>query len=372
MQYFKLAPKVLLPMVALLLMLSPAKAETVTGQRKNATLRNLPKLLRTSERVAEFEAFTSFTEEYERTAHLASIEYLNSHPELIEKIRRDLGSEEIHWNLRQLSHRLLYAPTLGEQTARLFTDYCLKAIDDMLDLTDLDNPYASISTRLEDIPGPPGEEGIRAIIVRDLAREYNARYQFSGTDKKRIEISLSGRIAVNEVGSYSSFLHYSEDKSSWEFSRNRQTIWKMTSANPYTVLMTPLEETLHIILRKHTESAITAAFDTGGEPPPIDQVRQTVEKWLAVEEAIVGGIVYHLGPEVIFKRFPDLPRKWVEEDLNSKDRYEKYRHLHKAIELIPDLGIKMSIDMYARDPETFRTLLVSAPNPEFSAKADAG
>lgn len=130
----------------------------------------------------------------------------------------------------------------------------------------------------------------------------------------------------------------------------------IVSANPY-ILMTPLEETLHIALREHTERAIMATVNTGGGNPALDQVRQTVEEWMAVEEAIVGELVYHIVPEVVIKRIPDLPRKWIEADLDTKDRFRKYRHLRKAITLVQTYGLRKAIKLYTEDPNRFRDLL---------------
>jgi hypothetical protein len=91
--------------------------------------------------------------------------------------------------------------------------------------------------------------------------------------------------------------------------------------------------------------------------PSLTEVEKAVEEWLAVEEAVVGGLVYHIVPDVVIKRIPDLPLEWIEADLNTKDGFQKYRHLRKAIELVESYGIRKTIELYTQDPNHFRGLL---------------
>jgi len=326
-------------------------------QPKIYRFKNLPKLLHSPGPRGEFTALTEFDDRYEESIHTASIDYLSDHPELLERIRKDLGSDTLSWQLAGLSHRVIYAPEANDEIGSLFADYCTEVIADMMDLTGLANPYSSISTRMDTEPETPGQGGVRAVIVRDLAQEYVANYRFSGGSAKRIQIGLSGRIEINEVGSYSSYLQYLPETDDWSFAHAPRTLWKIDSANPYTVLMTPLEETMHIALREHTEKAILAMIRADVAPPSLARVQDLVEEWLAVEEAVVGAVVYTVVPEVIIKRIPDLPREWIEEDLSTKDGFEKYRHLRRAIEVVRQRGLRDSIELYSRDPKRFRELL---------------
>jgi len=318
---------------------------------------HLPALLCPSDQAPHFIALTGFEEDYEETVHNASLAYLNTHSKLIQRIRDDLGTREIRWRLERLSHRLLYAPEVRGKVAELFADYCREAIEDLLARTGLVNPYCSISTIVEDSPNLVNPQGIKAVIVQDLAREYIARYQFSGTGRKRIEINLSGRMTVNEVGSYASYLRYSEETQNWEFVRDRHTVWKSVSANPYTVLMAPLEETLHIALRKYTEKAIMDVLVRENGNPSLTEIQKVMDEWLRVEEAIVGGLVYKLIPDVVIKRIPTLPMAWVHADLETKTQFDKYRFLQEGIAVVERRGIKESIHLFAQDPIAFRTLL---------------
>jgi hypothetical protein len=361
MQCFKRVSILFIPITfnlcLLLLLAGVVSANVSANQAKDFKYRNLFKSLGAFERSTDFIAYTAFEVDHDKAEHRDSLEYLNSHPELIKQIRNDLGSEDIHWQLEGLSSRLLYVPENREEVAGLFTDYCRETIEDVLERTGLINPYSSISILSDNTPVDPEVLGIKAVIVQDLAREYVARYQFSGNTKKRIEIGLSGRTSINEVGSYSSYIQYSEENKDWQFFRNQRTVWKSVSENPYTVLMTPLEETLHIALRKHTEKAILAAVKAIPKTPSLQEIKDVVEEWLAVEEAIVGGLVYSLVPEVVIRRIPDLPREWIQADLDTKAQFDKYRFLPQAIKMVQSYGLKKCIQAYEEDPVATRSLL---------------
>jgi hypothetical protein len=347
-------------MAVILFLLTPGgahSAEPAKNLSTNHKYQNLLGSLDAAGRSTDFIAFTDFATDSDRADHNAGLEYLTSRPDLINRIRDDLGSKKIRWQLEGLSFRLLYVPENREGVAELFTDYCRETIGDLLQRTGLINPYSSISILQDTASTELDDQGIKALIVQDLAREYVARYQFSGDSDKRIEIGLSGRQTINEVGSYASYLQYSEKDNTWQFFRDRQTVWKSVSANPYTVLMTPLEETLHIVLRKHTEKAILAAVSAKTAIPSSTEIQDVVEEWLAVEEAIVGGLVYSLVPDVVIRRIPDLPREWIQADLDTKANFHKYRFLPQAIKMVQGFGIMESIHNYEKDPVATRDLL---------------
>jgi hypothetical protein len=61
--------------------------------------------------------------------------YLKTNPELVQRIRDDLGSKKIHWRLERLSQRVLYAPETRSEVAELFVEYCHVVIADLLPVT---------------------------------------------------------------------------------------------------------------------------------------------------------------------------------------------------------------------------------------------
>ncbi|GAB6094984.1 hypothetical protein JCM14469_12360 [Desulfatiferula olefinivorans] len=341
---------------ACLLLSSPAQAVQLGDP---GVFSGLVEKLCPSLRPERFIAFTDYDTRHDETLRHAGLTYFNSHPDLVARIQKDLDSRQVNWHLETLSHRLAYAPESRADVADAFTLYCRQAVDELLRLTGHDNPISTISALTDPKPAVSDGRGIRVFIVHDLVREYTAQYLFSGGDDKQVMIDLSGRIPINEVGSYSSFLEYSGETNRWTFSRSPYSIWKSASSNPYTVLMTPLEETLHILLREHTEKAIIAALSRKNGPLGTDELKALMEPFMAVEEAVVGGLAYALIPQVITPRIPDLSPEWITADLTTKAGFHKYRYLGRGIELVAHLGLKESIALYARDPGAVRDLLIS-------------
>lgn len=318
---------------------------------------SLTDLLVPSDESKSYVALTGFDASFEESISHAGMAYFNAHPELIDRIRNDLESPDLSWRLGVVSHRVMYVPETRPDVSGLFMAYCRDSINDLLTRTGLSSPYSSILTLNDALPSMGEETGIHVYIVHDLAKEYTATYEFSVSEDKRIEVDLSGRMSVNETGSFSSFLEYSEETRQWSFTRNPYTVWKCSSKNPYTVLMTPLEETLHIALREYTEKAIIAAIHKAGGLLSAKEVQDLMESWLAVEEAVVGGLVYKLVPDVVLPRVPGVSEELIKADLEVKSRFHKYRFLGKGIDLVESRGLKEIIDMYENDPMTFRDLL---------------
>ena len=80
--------------------------------------------------------------------------------------------------------------------------------------------------------------------------------------------------------------------------------------------MVPAEETLHITLRDSTESAIKKDVEQSHQRS-LKSVEKIVENWMAVEEAIVGGIVYRLLPHILEEHITDLSLSYIEMDIRQ-------------------------------------------------------
>ena len=331
-------------------------ADTIIASDSPKNYTRLVELIELEERKGPFLIFIDSEKSFDKGLHQASIEFFNQRPDFVNKIKADLDDQSIRWRLENISHRLLYVPETRKEYAVLFESYCNDVIKDILKLTELKNPHIKIHTLGINKPENSETKGINAFIVHNLAKEYVATYVFSNSEQKQIAIELTGKVLLNEVGSFSSYI-YMDEKGSFESTRDRYTIWQNNAENPYTALMTPIEETLHIALRGHTEKAIRDRIDNS-VVKTIKEVESIVEDWISVEEAIVGGLVYTLLPSIIEKHIHNLPESFVESDIETKSEYKKYRHLRKGIKIVEQLGYKKSIKMYQDNPTVFRDLLI--------------
>jgi hypothetical protein len=309
------------------------------------------------DRLQPLYAFNDFDDQFDKESHRASIEYFNEHPGLLQKIREKLGRSKLRWKLASLKHRLLFVPENRKEYATLYESYCHTLINDLLEKTDLDNPYERIFTlagdrsRIND-----GRHGVTAYIVHNLAKEYIGTYIFTNQTDKKVKIELEGKLYMGEVGAYSTAMKVNPD-GSVQFVKSKYTIWQNSARNPYTALMVPAEETLHIKLREYTQRAIKQTLAIGDVHGP-KAVQKLVNDWMAVEEAIVGGIVRVLLPRILEAHLDELPLSWIEKDLEFKAQLKQYRYLKKGIAVIRQMGYQKAIKLYAKDPAAFSDLLM--------------
>jgi len=301
--------------------------------------------------------FNDFEEGFDAKSHKASLAYFEKHPELLKKIGSDLGGGPIQWSLKDLEWRLLFVPEKREGFQALYEDYCNDVITDILEKTGLENPYSRIQSVQRERPVPSSMEGITVFVVHNLAKEYNARYVFSGSTKKKVEIEIGGRFFVGDIGSYSSYVVLGPD-GTLEFTREKYTIWQNSAENPYTALMVPVEETLHIALRSSTDRAIRERLKNISAKRK-KLTNQVIEECLLAEEAVVGGVVRVLFPPILEKYFSHVPKSWVEKDLTEKCRLKRYRYLRKGIGVVRNMGYHKALDLYKTNPVGFYRLLIT-------------
>ena len=286
--------------------------------------------------------------------------FLGQNETLLSRIRDQLESEALSWKLAEASKRLMIVPESRPAYAALFENYCQTAIDYVLDKTRLPNPYRTIATFPETASpaeGLSGDDGITALLVHNIADVYTEEYIFSAAAEAgpQIKIKLSNRSYTGEVGSYSSYLVIGEDRQ-YDFVRNPYTLWRNSADDPLNVLIAPIEETLHIALRRATENAIKSSL-TAQPPQTLPAVEQIIEEWLAVEEAAVGGLVRQLLPEIMERFLTEWPAKDIEATLRARLEFDKYRYLNQGIRIVEDLGLEAAIDLYQNTPQTFKSML---------------
>ena len=166
--------------------------------------------------------FSDFEREFDEDSHEANLDYFSQHPELIERIRKELGVEEIRWRLDTLMHRLLFVPETRKQYATIFENYCKHVTGYVLDKTNLNNPYRNLQTLDQESP-IIGDNGMTVFLVHNMAKEFVAKYIFSNKRHKKVKIDLRGIVFLGTVGSYTTTV-YLGDNGKLEFRRDNYTI----------------------------------------------------------------------------------------------------------------------------------------------------
>lgn len=289
--------------------------------------------------------------------------FISQSETLLDNIRQELDSDNLDWQLREATRRLMVVPENHPEYAALFENYCRSVIDHVLGQTRLPNPYGAIAT----LEGPPAdtvtahENGIRAFLVHNIADVYTEEYVFFDHRRsdRKISIKLNNRVYPGEIGSYSSYLVIQGDQR-YAFERSTYTLWRNSAENPLNVFIAPVEETLHIALREATEAAIIIQL-AEERPSTRTGIQAVVDEWLAVEEAIVGGLVNELLPGILDRFLATDAALDIARSFAERRAFDKYRYLEQGIAVVGRMGVRPAIRIYRDHPGQFRALLTSPP-----------
>jgi hypothetical protein len=298
--------------------------------------------------------------EFDHQLNRENVAYLNQNQTLLKNIRTHFNSDTLNWQLSTSSKRLLVVPESRDEYARLFEQYCLTAVDHLLTRIQMPSPYERIVTLtgpLPTIPDPQPTTGITAYLVHNLVDEYVEEYLFfdKDDDQHKIKIKLSNRMYDNKIGSVTSFLKIEADNH-FEFVREPYTLWQNSAKNPFNVFIVPIEETLHLLMRPFTETAMQADL-VRYKPAQLEQAQQVVDEWMVVEEAIVGGVVWQLMPEILTRFLRKDSSDLLADVLSEREEFPQYRLLRPAIQVVTDLGVNQALDLYSNNPLDFKSMI---------------
>ncbi len=355
--------------ISIFLVSTYARAENRTSQWHH--FEHLLDFIRMEERQDPLVEFIQTSEGLDAALSRENRRFISQNEGLLEDIRTELNGNALSWKLRQATTRLMVVPEAHPDYAALFERYCYAVIDYVLQETRLPNPYQAITT----LEGPPADpirsvdDGITAYLVHNIADVYSEEYEFfAALDSDRsIRITLDNRTYRGEIGSYSSFLVVDEDRQ-YRFEHAPYTLWRNSAEDPLNVLIAPVEETLHIALRDATEGAIKSRL-TDQPPSTRADMEAVVEEWLAIEEAVVGGLVSALLPEILDRILEGDSTADVMRTLAERHAFDKYRYLDQGIAVVNTIGIESTIAVYLEQTQHFKAMLASPPS-DHTATAD--
>jgi hypothetical protein len=299
--------------------------------------------------------------EFDARLHQANRDYLNGNQPLLTQIQSRLATADVSWRLAGSSKRLLVVPERREAYAALFEQYCRQAVAQALAATRLPDPYVAIATLREPPPPPdPSASGVTAYVVHNIADEYIEAYLFfdQADDRTKIKIQLSNRVFTGRIGSYTSRLTFDAQREI-QFIHEPYTLWQNNARDPINALVSPVEETLHIALRPATESAIRQALGQA-MPETIEAVQQVVDEWMAVEEALVGGLVARLMPGIFARLLSGPLQDEMAAALARREVHAQYRYLTQGVRVVDELGVRPAIELYTSEPVRFQLMVQPA------------
>jgi hypothetical protein len=307
--------------------------------------------------------FGGVEENFDHLLNRENIAYLNANNELLEQIQSKLNGDHLRWQLNTSFNRLWVVPESRDGYAQLFEQYCRQAIDYLLARINMPSPYDAIATLKGPLADPPGKGGmgVTAYLVHNIVDEYVEEYLFfdQDDDSTKIKIKLSNHEFDAKIGSYTSKLKIGPDNQ-FEFIRENFTLWQNSARNPLDVLIVPIEETLHIVLRTSTEQAIQEEL-TAGRPEKLQQVTDLIDHWMAVEEAVVGGLVYQIMPELLDHLIRGKSTFSLDQTIAGRHAHNQYRLLDQGIDLVNRLGVDETVALYRDNAKKFKTTLLGMP-----------
>ena len=158
------------------------RAETVTPSNYS----RLVEFIQLQDRETPLYVFEDYEEGFDTTSHKANLEYLNSHPGLIKKIRSDLEGASLRWGLKRLRYRLLFVPEKRKAFAALYENYCKDVIRFILNKTNFENPFYDILTLNQERPELAASiDSVIVFLVHNLAKEFQATNIFTSQKEKK-------------------------------------------------------------------------------------------------------------------------------------------------------------------------------------------
>ena len=318
-------------------------------------------------------SFEQFEGDFDRGLNQENLAHLNQNKALLQKIKSRLKGDTLRWKLASSLKQRFVVPEKRPQYATLFEQYCRQSVDYLLERLEVPSPYSQILTLGDTMPHQWQEgkaaDGIKVFLTHNVIDEYVEEYEFFSTDDgasskdegspngegSKIKIKIRNRAFAGQIGSYTSDLVIGED-SQFEFVHNAFTLWQNSAKNPLNVFIVPIEETLHILLRSSTETAIGDQLKQI-KPQKIEQVENVIDHWMAVEEAIVGGLVAQLMPEIFSRFLPETKQDALTQALEQRLDKSQYRYLDNGIHAVADMGLDQAVRLYRSDPKRFNKLV---------------
>ena len=171
----------------------------------------LVELIKIEDKQKPLYVFHDFEDDFDAEVHRAALDHFNRHPDLIQDIKADLGATSVRWRLADLEYRVSFVPEKRAEYAALYENYCHDVINDLLVMTNLDNPFEDIRTLRAEKPDISEGQGVSAFLVHNLAKEFSGTYIFFNQKQKKVKIQLEGTVYSTEVGFYSTDLYIRDD-----------------------------------------------------------------------------------------------------------------------------------------------------------------
>jgi hypothetical protein len=279
--------------------------------------------------------------------------------DLLSRLKQEIGvKREVRLAVEDIEVRLMFVPQLRKRSAAAYHRYCRAVTDYVFERTGIDNFYGEITVPRESYP-PLAKAGKSAFMVHRLAKFYRAVCRFTAESGRSAKYQVSGSIFSSHLGAVDLGI---ECPAPGRFGLKRKpyTIWQNDTANLFTLMAVPVEETLHFCMGMATDRQISAALRSN-PPRGLAAVRKLAEAWMAVEESIVGGLVMRVLADFSARHRLHLPQSVADQMNSPAPSIHQYRYRDRGIRLVKKLGFREAAAMYMDNPSNFKDALFRQP-----------
>jgi hypothetical protein len=285
---------------------------------------------------------------------------LSQRKDLLDRVRQKIGFENrVILSVEDIQVRLMFVPQRQEGHSAAYYRYCLDVTDALFEMNRMDSIYDAIISPKESFPTIP-KTGISAFLVHRLAKEYKAICRFTAESGESVTYRITGAIFSNHLGAVDLEIQLLAP-GQYGLTRKPYTIWQNDTENLYTLMSVPVEETLHFHLGKATDHQILASMQT--DPPEnLSAAQRLAQEWMAVEESVVGGLVYRVLASYCARHHMAVPGIGTGETHPAVPSLHQYRYRDRGIELVRNIGFRKAMAMYMDNPLEFRDQLLREDN----------
>jgi hypothetical protein len=279
-------------------------------------------------------------------------------PRFLERLKERVNyTKRLRLDVDRLDIQLLYVPEIRSQYANLYRRYCMSAVDFLLDKIGAAGIYGDFVVPTQAHPAIPAA-GITVFLVNRLMKAYVAECTFTSDSGASARYRISGKLLSTNMGAVDLEIENPEE-GDYQLKRGNYSIWQNSSRHLFTLLQLPLEETLHYIMGVRTDEKIRQQLKTQ-RPSKVFEVQKLADHWLAVEEALVGGLSILVLKE--YAKTHDLPisTKDIEAATAARQGRPQYIYRKNGEELVQRMGLRDALALYRDNPSNFEKELEKA------------
>ncbi len=299
--------------------------------------------------------FRGFVQDFDPEVEMRLYHEIAGQQDLIERLRQRIQfGSRLSMKIDSIKTQLLFIPELRENFAAAYRTYCQEAVEFTCNRLNHPRIYRDIISLTRGFP-KISTGAVTAYLVHRLIKEYVATCTFSGEKGASVSYNISGSFVSSQLGAVDLEI-VSPQPGIFSLKRKPYSIWQNDTANQFNLLALPIEESLHFIVGKTTDKHIAAKL-LRGKDLTVSAVQQVADHWIAIEEAVVGGILHRLMKDFVNKNEIPLSSEAFDSSISKKGQLARYKYRARGVAVVKKFGVEETLHHYESNPEILISLL---------------